>query len=342
VFAPFVLRAKNQCEGRTVLGFRLGNEPSGSSGKVHLARGRRPARVFGRKGKSEVKVTVYGKAGGVMTLIRGARSRCAVYAVGFACFAFAVPAPVAMEASVAQAPATSSAKIWVGRHTEFEECLKTSNVARATSTPIGVTKPLRIFFEPGGICASAVFSSQTPSRASGYLESHLSRIAAYEVDKLLSLDMVPPTVSRTAEGKMGAAQLWVEGAVYHKDLAGQRSPDLDGWNQQVRRWRVFDNLIGEIDRNEGNILVLRDPAWHLVLIDHSRAFTTTTKMVFTMERIDEAFFERVKALDKVTLDASIGKLVLDGSRALLRRRDVIVAHFEKLVKEKGEAAVFVP
>jgi hypothetical protein len=98
--------------------------------------------------------------------------------------------------------------------------------------------------------------------------------------------------------------------------------------------------VADIDPNAGNQLVLRDPVWHLILVDHSRAFSNITRMVFPMERIDRPFFDRLKALDKPTLDAKIGKLVLDGSRSLLRRRNIIVAEFDKLVKEKGEAAVF--
>ncbi|HEY7449371.1 MAG TPA: hypothetical protein VH702_14540, partial [Vicinamibacterales bacterium] len=187
---------------------------------------------------------------------------------------------------------------------------------------------------------AALFSDQLTSRESGYLESYQSRIAAYEIDRILELDMVPPTVERVHANKRGAAQLWVDDAVFRKELEGQRSPDLESWNRQMRRWRVFDNFVADIDPNTGNQLVVRDPTWQIVLVDHSRAFSTTTRMVFEMERIDKAFLDRLRALDKPTLDARIGKLVLDGSRSLLRRRDAIVAHFDKLVKEKGEAAVF--
>jgi hypothetical protein len=65
-------------------------------------------------------------------------------------------------------------------------------------------------------------------------------------------------------------------------------------------------------------------------------------MVFEMERIDRPFLDRLKALDKAGLDARVGKLVLDGSRSILRRRDMIVAHFEKLAKAKGEDTVITP
>jgi hypothetical protein len=250
--------------------------------------------------------------------------------------------PVAGASQAPESTSKPSGKIWVGRYAEFEECVRMSPVVREQTTPVGVTRPRRIYFKDGGLCGGALFSDQRTSRDSGYLESYQSRIAAYEIDKLLELDMVPPTVEREHGGMKGAAQLWVDNAVFRKELEGQRSPDIEGWNKQMRRWRVFDNFVADIDPNAGNQLVVRDSAWQLVLVDHSRAFSTITRMVFTMERIDRPFYDRLKALDKPTLDTKIGKLVLDGSRSLLRRRDIIIAHFDKLVKQKGEAAVFGP
>ena len=35
----------------------------------------------------------------------------------------------------------------------------------------------------------------------GYWESYKSEIAAYELDKLLGLDMIPPTVERRVQGE---------------------------------------------------------------------------------------------------------------------------------------------
>jgi hypothetical protein len=102
---------------------------------------------------------------------------------------------------------------------------------------------------------------------------------------------------------------------------------------------VFDNLVANIDRNAGNLLVHRTPEWHLILVDHSRCFTPTKKMQFPMTRIDRPLFDRLKALDKPALEARLGHLV-QGVDALLARRDAIVRHFDQLAALKGDAVVF--
>jgi hypothetical protein len=243
---------------------------------------------------------------------------------------------------VAQVVVETSPKIWVGRHQEFETFIKTAPIVRVERIPLGVTKPVHGFFAPGSPVDGVAIKALMPGPKSGYFESYQSEVAAYELDKLLGMDMVPVTVERPYEGRSASAQLWVNDAVFRKTLLeqNQQPPNLSDWARQVNRWRVFDNLIANIDRNEGNLLVLRTPAWHLVLIDHSRAFTNTTKVIFDVTQIDRPFFERLRSLDAATLDARLGKLVLNGSKSILKRRDLIVARLEKLAASKD--GVFTP
>src|SRR6185503_7522858 len=126
-----------------------------------------------------------------------------------------------------------------------------------------------------------------------------SEIAAYELDKVLALDMFPPAVERRLDGDVGAAVMWVSPAKSFKQLGGVPSPppsQLDRWNRQIIRAKMIDNLIANTDPNLGNWLV--DPAWNVVLIDHSRAFTSTRKMTHEMTRIDADLWERMQALDR--------------------------------------------
>jgi hypothetical protein len=259
------------------------------------------------------------------------------------------PPPAAPEAAQAPAPAPPEAaaprplgaKIWLGRHAEYEEYLKTAPIERVTNVPIGVTKPRRAFFAPGGLVGSVVVKHLPMGQKGGFWEAYKSEIAAYEMDRLLGLDMVPPTIERRVEGDLASIQLWVEGTKWLKDVDQSACPRPIEWAKQVCRQRVFDNLTANIDRNAGNLLV--DGEWNLILIDHSRAFASD-KMPFVKEmtRIDRDMFGKLKALDEAGIMQHIRPWVLsDGqARAILKRRDKIVAHFEKLAAERSEAAVF--
>jgi hypothetical protein len=61
-----------------------------------------------------------------------------------------------------------------------------------------------------------------------------------------------------------------------------------------------------------------------------------------MTRVDREMIARLKSLEEAGLMARIRPWVLsDGQvRGVLKRRDRIVAHFERLAAERGEAAVF--
>jgi hypothetical protein len=239
-----------------------------------------------------------------------------------------------------KAPAGTTSKVWLGREQQFEEFLKTVPIERDESIPVGVTAPRHVFFAPGGLAAGAVFKPLPPGRPRGFFESYESEIAAYELDKILELGMVPPTVERKYKNETGSLQLWVEGLVRLKDKDPNQAPNIPSWNRQVYRHRVFDALTANIDRNAGNLLL--DPAWNLILIDHSRAFTRTLQFPFPLTHIDRELLAKLRALDEPTVRAHLGALLFDGPGPLLKRRELIVKHFDRLVKEKGEAAVLVP
>jgi hypothetical protein len=204
-----------------------------------------------------------------------------------------------------------------------------------------VTKPKRAFFAPGGPVESVSFKHLPMGRHGGFWDAYQSEIAAYELDRLLGLDMVPVTVERRVGSDLASVQMWVEGCRMVKDVDQAACPSPVEWAKQTCRQRVFDNLIANIDRNAGNILV--DGQWNMVLIDHSRAFASNT-MPFEkqMTRIDREMFAKLKALDEAGLMKTVRPWVIGDApvRDILKRRDKIVAHFEKLARKRGEATVF--
>jgi hypothetical protein len=230
---------------------------------------------------------------------------------------------------------------WIDDRDAIEQWLREAAVERTESIPIGVTKPTRLYFASDGPARSAAWKPLRPGIYNGFWESYKSEIAAYELDKLLGLDMVPPSVERTIGGNRGAVIMWVD----HLNMWDQKSQlvPLDGlaWTREVSRMKMFDQLIANIDRNAGNLLY--DDDFHIVLIDHSRAFTTTTDMrrMASPARIDPHLWKRMEALTLPDLQAGLGGWI--GRReleAMLRRRDRMKTQIETMVRERGELSVF--
>ena len=169
---------------------------------------------------------------------------------------------------VLQTAPPDNVNIWQGRNAEIEQCLAEAKVARLEDVPIGVTKPRRAMLEPGGCARAFAWKPLQPAYYSGFWESYKSEVAAYELDKALELNMVPVVVERKVNGLTGAAILWLYGVRSWEQILPLPKPAA--WPLQLVRMKMFDCLIGNGDRNKGNMLV--DQAWNLYLIDHSRGF----------------------------------------------------------------------
>jgi hypothetical protein len=243
----------------------------------------------------------------------------------------------------AQAPAAAGATAWTEQRRDIEAYLRTADVVKIDAIGVGVTSPRRAHTAPGGLVGSFTWKPITPGRYKGYWESYKSEIAAYELDKILGLGMVPPTVERRVKGEVGAAVMWVSPTRSFKDLGGVPGQDVKGpppaqvpaWTRQLTRAKMFDNLIGNIDPNLGNWLV--DPSWNLVIIDHTRAFTTTRELYHRrLAAVDTELWDKIKSLDEPGLTATLGAWVGKGEiKAILQRRDKMQQVIDKLLKTKS-------
>jgi hypothetical protein len=247
-------------------------------------------------------------------------------------------------AQQAPAPAPETAKTWLGRAAEMEDCLRTAKVVKMEQTSVGVTRPRRAYLEPGGPVESITWKPIRPGVSGGFFESYRSEIAAYELDKLLGLEMVPPTVEKRVEGDLGAAVMWATPTKSFAQMGGKGAPTpppifVAKFSRELVRAKMFDNLIANIDPNLGNWLV--DPSWNVILIDHSRTLTTNTRLVHRMTHIDQELWAKMQALTEQQLKAAVGEWMGDREiRALLERRRKLGEEIDKLVKANGPDAVF--
>ena len=236
-------------------------------------------------------------------------------------------------AAAAQGQA-ASAKSWAGRHQEIEEYLKAAEVVEISKIGIGVTDPMRATLAHGGPVASISWKPYTSG------ESYKAEIAAYELDKLLGLNMVPVTVEKRINGERGAAKMWVTPTRSLRRLGGPPSRHVRMWELQLIRAKMFDGLIYNADLNLDNWLV--DPSWNLILIDHNRAFTPLRVLARELTRIDVDLWEKMKALDEPTLTSVLGEWLNDVEiRAILERRAMMERRISRLVEARGERAVMI-
>jgi hypothetical protein len=231
------------------------------------------------------------------------------------------------------AQSDQSAKIWIENPQKYEEILRTDDMVELDYVGSGITEPWKATLKR----ATAIFKPIERSRD----ESYQAEIAAYELDKLLGLNMVPPTVEREIRNKKGSLQLWIENCILFNQAEGKPPKPLQ-WTEELSRMQTFDALIFNPDRNAANFMI--DPAWNIILIDHSRGFRTSKRLPTKKEklpiRFDRNMFEKMKAFQLEDLRSRLGDLLFDDQvEGLLVRRDELVAHIEKLITERGEDAV---
>jgi hypothetical protein len=261
-------------------------------------------------------------------------------AVSVACALLGITACFATLAASQTAPAARSVRLWLGREPAIEAHLKTASVVRLEDIGTGVTHPQRAYLNPNTPVDSLVWKVLPPGRRLGHWESYRSEIAAYELDKLLGMNMVPPAVERTIDGEVGAAVMWLESIRSVKELGGV-VPSGAIWGKPLRKMMMFDNLIANPDRNAGNMLI--GPPGELILIDHSRAFIDEKSLVHEIGRVDATLWNRMTMLTREDLTRVLGPWIdEDAIGAMMERRNRMVSDVNKLVAKRGRAAVIIP
>ena len=230
--------------------------------------------------------------------------------------------------------------VWAGHEDAIEKHLVEGAILKMEAVPIGVTKPQRATLEPGGPAERFAWKPLNPGYSKGFMESYKAEIAAYKFDRMLDLHMVPPIVERTISGRKGAAVLWLENTKPWSVEKPPQGPEPK-WSIQLTRMKMFDQLIANIDRNQGNLIY--DDDWHLFLIDHSRAFIDKKdlKGMAPLGRVDRQLWTKMQALTLDQLNQGLGEWVGEKEKkALLLRRDKMAEEITKMVAKRGESVFY--
>ncbi len=178
-----------------------------------------------------------------------------------------------------------------------------------------------------------------------FRDSYKYNIAAYRLDRLLGLNMLPVSVERKVGGDTASMTWWVDDVMmmerdrYKKKI--QVPPQRNvAWNDQMYQVRVFNQLVFNNDPNLGNLLITKD--WTIRLVDYSRAFRTQKSLrnPEDLVRCDRRIYDALHELNASVLNRELsGYLSKWEIRGILARRDKILEIFDAKIAANGEASV---
>jgi len=237
---------------------------------------------------------------------------------------------------------------------EMETFLLQAKVVDIRHAGGGVTGSQRATLTDGmfthDVHIQSVDIAQTLFKAGRYTElnfkdSYRFNIAGYRLARLLGLTVVPMSVERSVNGNAAAVTWWVDDVQMDEGERVKRrtmGPKPIRTSNQMQLMHIWDELIQNRDRNQGNILWTND--WTMWLIDHTRAFRLGDELQKPEElrRIDRGLLARLKELTKNSVAKAVGESLHESEQeAVLQRRDRIVRLFEKRAAKVGDAAVYV-
>jgi len=232
---------------------------------------------------------------------------------------------------------------------ELETFLTEAGITRSEGIDIGVTAPQKLTLQLNGLTHHSAFKSIDQFKdvmrfddgrmESNFRDSWKSEVAAYQVDRMIGLGMVPATVERAYRGQKGSAQFWVDVMMSEAERVKKKlqPPNPRAWAEMVGKARLFDNLIYNVDRHLNNLLITKE--WEIVLIDHSRAFREWDRLKDPQQltRFSKSLLEGLRRLNKADLDSRLGQYLTPNQiNSLLKRRDLILQLAAKLAAERGE------
>jgi hypothetical protein len=249
----------------------------------------------------------------------------------------------------------------IAQRDHWEEFMLTAEIVKSEQVGQGVTKPLKLFLKKGDVERVGAWKNIDKKISTGGRDSWKYEIAAYRLDKLIGLGMVPPAVEKAFRGKPGALSLWADTKYNLLEVMEQgiKMPTtvLKSAEDMGYVYRLWCSLIANDDPTQENIRYTED--WRMILIDHSRAFRSdqkyTEKLVFglngikryqadgrpfVIRRVPRDLLQRIEALDSAAIKQAVGPYLTDKEiQSVVARIKLIEAEMAAMIEQYGEATV---
>jgi len=227
---------------------------------------------------------------------------------------------------------------------KMENYLKKARIIKVNKTAVGSrTAPWIISLDDGQAKHRAIFKHVNRQRPAILPDSYRYELAAYELGKLLGVDFIPPLVERKVNGKKGSLQIMVENTMTENYRQGKNlePPDPQAFEDSLEEIKIFEALVRDecLDRDD---ILIHKTDWKIWRIDFSEAFGPAFGLIpgCEIKRCSEQLYGNLQKVEDKLIESTLSSyLNAEEIRALIERKNLIVAEIKKLIEQKGEEAV---
>ena len=225
-----------------------------------------------------------------------------------------------------------------------EEMLRTAPIITiAKQESRGRTSAWIVYLNEGEKAARAIFKYVNRPRPKNLPSSYRYELAAYELSALLGLELVPPTVERTIEGRPGSLQCYCENVMSEASRRRKNlvPPDLALLQNAFSEMSLFENLTNT-PREDASDILISTQDWRLWRVDFSESFAPDKALLpdSPFPRCSRKLFQRLRETPDAEFERRLAAFLnKDELDSLLHRKRLALDALERLIREKGEAAV---
>ncbi|MDH5468424.1 MAG: hypothetical protein OEY25_13485 [Candidatus Aminicenantes bacterium] len=177
-------------------------------------------------------------------------------------------------------------------------------------------------------------------------DSYIYGLAAYELDKLLDLNIYPPVVERRVNGRKASLQILINRYLDEDErkLKDITPPDPKKFFNALEEIKIFEYLVYDtalcLQTDPQDVLITEE--WKVWRVDLSEAFRPSPELIKGCEitRCSRKLYQNLQQTEDKKIRSKLKKyLNEDEMSALLKRKNIIIEILQKLIKEKGEEVV---
>jgi len=202
---------------------------------------------------------------------------------------------------------------------EMERFLRTAEVMTVSKDRVpGRNDPWVVMLNDGESTHSCIFKYIDRPRPFSLRSSYKYEIAAYELDKLLGFNRVPPVVGREIEGLQGSLQVYLEDCINESDRRLRKliPPDQKAFDEALDEINVFENLTA-CERRQLTDIMIHARDWRVCRVDFAEAFAASPRLLKGQEvtRSSRKLYDGLRKLGDAAVKTALGPFLEEAETA---------------------------